>query len=92
MQSSFSFERVNKKFEHFCCIQTKTVLQFESTWGYSSVGRALEWHSRGQGFEFPYLHHWQLLSNSVKGFDFFIKRSNMNLEEYNKVENPCFKH
>ncbi len=26
-------------------------------WGYSSVGRALEWHSRGQGFESPYLHH-----------------------------------
>ena len=24
--------------------------------GYSSVGRALEWHSRGQGFESPYLH------------------------------------
>ena len=26
-------------------------------WGYSSVGRALEWHSRGQGFDSPYLHH-----------------------------------
>ena len=25
-------------------------------WGYSSVGRALEWHSRGQGFDSPYLH------------------------------------
>ena len=24
--------------------------------GYSSAGRALEWHSRGQGFESPYLH------------------------------------
>ena len=24
--------------------------------GYSSVGRALEWHSRGQGFDSPYLH------------------------------------
>ena len=22
-------------------------------WGHSSVGRALEWHSRGQGFELP---------------------------------------
>ena len=25
-------------------------------WGYSSVGRALEWHSRGQGFKSPILH------------------------------------
>jgi hypothetical protein len=28
----------------------------KSSWGYSSVGRALEWHSRGQGFDSPYLH------------------------------------
>ena len=28
-------------------------------WGYSSVGRALEWHSRGQGFDSPYLHHFR---------------------------------
>ena len=26
-------------------------------WGHSSVGRALEWHSRGQGFDSPWLHH-----------------------------------
>ena len=26
------------------------------TWGYSSVGRALDWQSRGQGFKSPYLH------------------------------------
>src|ERR1700733_9544435 len=25
--------------------------------GYSSAGRAREWHSRGQGFDPPYLHH-----------------------------------
>src|SRR5690606_34676323 len=24
--------------------------------GHSSVGRALEWHSRGQGFDSPWLH------------------------------------
>src|SRR5665213_919087 len=24
--------------------------------GYSSAGRALAWHARGQGFESPYLH------------------------------------
>ena len=27
-------------------------------WGDSSVGRALEWHSRGQGFDSPYLHQF----------------------------------
>ncbi len=25
-------------------------------WGISSAGRALEWHSRGQGFDPPILH------------------------------------
>ena len=25
-------------------------------WGYSSAGRALEWHSRGQRFDPAYLH------------------------------------
>ena len=26
-------------------------------WGRSSIGRALEWHSRGKGFDSPQLHH-----------------------------------
>ena len=26
-------------------------------WGHSSVGRAFEWHSKGQGFDSPCLHH-----------------------------------
>ena len=30
---------------------------FPIPWGRSSVGRALEWHSRGQGFDSPRLHH-----------------------------------
>jgi hypothetical protein len=28
-----------------------------SGWGFSSVGRALAWHARGQGFESPKLHN-----------------------------------
>ena len=32
------------------------LLSFDSLRGYSSVGRALDWQSRGQGFESPYLH------------------------------------
>ena len=31
-----------------------------NTWGYSSAGRALEWHSRGQRFDPAYLHHRSL--------------------------------
>jgi hypothetical protein len=27
-----------------------------SLWGYSSVGRALAWHARGQQFDSAYLH------------------------------------
>ena len=32
-------------------------------WGYSSAGRALEWHSRGQRFDPAYLHqtHYERL-------------------------------
>ena len=30
----------------------------QARWGHSSVGRALEWHSRGQGFDSPWLHHF----------------------------------
>ena len=42
-------------------------------WGYSSAGRALEWHSRGQRFDPAYLHHskWKglfLASERKRGF------------------------
>lgn len=39
------------------------------TWGCSSVGRALEWHSRGQGFDSPHLH--QILKQSPAEAGFF---------------------
>lgn len=35
-------------------------------WGHSSVGRALEWHSRGQGFDSPWLH--QIISQNHAKF------------------------
>ena len=38
------------------------------TWGCSSVGRALEWHSRGQGFDSPQLHH----KKAVRKDGFFV--------------------
>ena len=41
----------------------------ESTlWGYSSVGRALQWHCRGQEFDPPYLHQLPLKLLALRGF------------------------
>ena len=41
-------------------------------WGYSSDGRALEWHSRGQRFDPAYLHHQKNLENiGFQGFFLF---------------------
>lgn len=31
---------------------------FQVLRGYSSVGRALQWHCKGRGFEFHYLHQF----------------------------------
>ena len=42
-----------RKVVAFC---SATCYNMPCPWGYSSVGRALEWHSRGQGFDSPYLH------------------------------------
>ena len=39
------------------CYNTKAVWSSNCIWGYSSAGRALEWHSRGQRFDPAYLHH-----------------------------------
>ena len=41
--------RILLQFTKFCA----TIIKF---WGHSSVGRALEWHSRGQGSDSPCLH------------------------------------
>ncbi len=44
----------------------------DAIWGYSSAGRALEWHSRGQRFDPAYLHHRVLKTNGFQDF-FFVK-------------------
>ena len=47
-----------KFFEKSACLRWVGMLYYaHSFWGYSSVGRASEWHSEGQEFESPYLHH-----------------------------------
>ena len=35
----------------------RAVSNTAAAWGCSSPGRALEWHSRGKGFDPPHLHH-----------------------------------
>ena len=41
-------------------------------WGYSSAGRALEWHSRGQEFEPPYLHQKKATHHNLGYGAFFM--------------------
>ena len=44
--------------------------------GYSSVGRALEWHSRGQGFDSPYLHGFRTpILRRLVSFFFAVERT-----------------
>ena len=43
----------------FC---SATCYNMPCPWGYSSVGRALEWHSRGQGFDSPLYAHSAFMS------------------------------
>jgi hypothetical protein len=47
-------------------------LSESNTWGYSSAGRALEWHSRGQRFDPAYLHQFDQKSHGFFG-QIFIK-------------------
>ena len=37
-------------------VKNAAIAVFTIIWGYSSAGRALEWHSRGQRFDPAYLH------------------------------------
>ena len=39
-----------------CCYNNQAVKRWPKIRGYSSAGRALEWHSRGQRFDPAYLH------------------------------------
>ncbi len=53
-------EAINSVRENACSAWAFRRSQIEiksiSKGGHSSVGRALEWHSRGQGFKSPWLH------------------------------------
>ena len=54
-------------------------------WGYSSDGRALEWHSRGQRFDPAYLHHQKkTLKTSVFKVFFFFRRNMAQAKAYKR--------
>ena len=45
-------------------------------WGYSSAGRALEWHSRGQRFDPAYLHQAKSLeTQQFRGFFYMMLKN-----------------
>ena len=50
-----------------------------NTWGYSSAGRALAWHARGQEFDPPYLHHKEYDNHAIhepRGYFLFYHNVN----------------
>src|SRR5262249_50211100 len=54
-----------------CEVRTRLSPTPRPAWGHSSVGRALEWHSRGQGFDSPWLHQFMLIINDISSHPFF---------------------
>ena len=60
--------------------------QANKIWGYSSAGRALEWHSRGQRFDPAYLHQ----NFGIFGFrSFFLFLSLFLLHKAAGPKNGC---
>lgn len=56
----------------------------DTSWGISSVGRALDWQSRGQGFKSLMLHH----KNQEKSKDFkslFCRTSKLSISKKNQI-------
>ncbi len=56
---AWSEERLTANIERIGTWAFLQQVEFLATWGYSSAGRALEWHSRGQRFDPAYLHQKQ---------------------------------
>ena len=48
---------------------TEAVWCSANIWGYSSAGRALEWHSRGQRFDPAYLHQIRCATSGEKSWN-----------------------
>ena len=54
---------------------SEITLQSVKPWGCSSLGRALEWHSRGKGFDPPHLHQENPFKHCLNGFFCFQNRA-----------------
>ena len=52
-----AFAKISDIRVKFVAFSIRSCYNSSRTWGYSSVGRALASHVRGQGFDSPYLHH-----------------------------------
>ena len=48
------------------------ILCLSHIWGYSSAGRALEWHSRGQRFDPAYLHQKKSRNREISGLFLYL--------------------
>ncbi len=56
----------------------------DTSWGISSVGRALDWQSRGQGFNSLMLHHKN--QEKSKGFkSLFCRGSKLSINEKHQI-------
>ena len=65
------------------------------TRGYSSVGRALGSHSRGQGFDSPYLHHelWEYHHDTpsflIVSFVLYFLKDKSEFENHDFISGYC---
>lgn len=53
---AFAHAVMTRKYNIFSLFSNQCNYNKVRTWGCSSFGRALEWHSRGRGFDSPHLH------------------------------------
>ena len=47
-------------------------VRLNCSWGYSSAGRALAWHARGQRFDPAYLHQYKKKSEIASSIFFYL--------------------
>ena len=67
-----AFAKISDNRVKFVAFSIRACYNSFRTWGYSSVGRALASHVRGQGFDSPYLHQKKPKSNLSVLVSFFL--------------------
>ena len=58
-------------------------------WGYSSAGRALEWHSRGQRFDPAYLHQTRKALKTLRFQGFSFLRAAQSKRHFSAAPEPA---